>query len=249
MGGGALIGVLRHKGFIPWDDDIDIAMPRPDYDKFLSLRHEFPIGYSLINHMTDKSWQFNFSQFVDEQSEIILHFNEKPRYCKVWIDIFPMDGSPNNKVCRWLHIKHIMILRYLIQIPNLRTQVDKHKVGRSWFEKLIIEVLHHVPIGGLINVDRVLQKMETLLRKYDYDKSNYVGNYLGKYREREIVPRSIWGIGVMLPFENIKVHCPTNYDALLTHIYGDYMKIPPIEQRVSHDVEIIKLRDEFNLCS
>ena len=75
IAGGALIGVMRHKGFIPWDDDIDVSMPRPDYDKFVSLKENFPNGYSLTNHETDKNWQFNFSQFVDDTSEIILHFN------------------------------------------------------------------------------------------------------------------------------------------------------------------------------
>jgi lipopolysaccharide cholinephosphotransferase len=244
IGGGALIGVLRHKGFIPWDDDIDIAMPRPDYDKFISLQNKFPNGYSLTNHDTDKNWQFNFSQFVDDTSEIIVHMNEEPRHCKVWIDIFPMDGTPNNPLLRWLHIKHIMWYRYLIQIPNLRTQVDTHKVGRPWYEKLIIKCLHYLPIGNLINVDKELNNMERSLTKYDYDKSLYVGDMLGKYREKEIVPKSYWGTGVMLPFEDIDVPCPSNYDALLTHIYGNYMQMPPVDQRVSHDIEIIKLRGE-----
>lgn len=244
IAGGALIGVMRHKGFIPWDDDIDVSMPRPDYDKFVSLKENFPNGYSLTNHETDKSWQFNFSQFVDDTSEIILHFNEKPRHCKVWIDIFPLDGTPNNPLHRWLHVKHIMMLRYLIQIPNLRTQVDTHKVGRPWYEKAIIKCLHYLPLGVFVNVDRDLKRMSNSLRKYNYDKSDYVGNLLGKYREKEVVPRSYFGEGVMLPFENIKVPCPSQYDAWLTHIYGDYMMLPPVDQRVGHDVEIIKLRGE-----
>lgn len=247
IAGGALIGVMRHKGFIPWDDDIDISMPRPDYDKFVSLQSEFPKGYSITNHDTDKNWQFNFSQFVDDTSEVIIHFNEEPRHAKVWIDVFPLDGTPNNAIHRWLHIKHIMMLRYLIQIPNIRTQVDTHKVGRPWYEKLIIKCLHYLPIGGLVNVNRDLKRMARSLQKYDYDKSDYVGNLLGKYREKEVVPRSWFGESVLLPFEDIKVPCPTEYHSWLTHIYGDYMKLPPIEQRVSHDVEIIKLRGEDNL--
>lgn len=244
IAGGALIGVMRHKGFVPWDDDIDVVMPRPDYDKFVALKSDYPQGYSLTNHDSDKNWQFNFSQFVDDTSEVVLHFNEKPRHAKVWIDIFPLDGTPNNAIHRWLHIKHIMMLRYLIQIPNIRTQVDTHKVGRPWYEKLIIKCLHYLSVGGLVNVDKDLKRMVNSLRKYNYDKSNYVGNLLGKYREKEVVPRSWFGESVLLPFEDIKVPCPTEYDSWLTRIYGDYMKLPPVEQRVSHDVEIIKLRGE-----
>ena len=65
MIGGSLIGVLRHKGFIPWDDDIDIGMPRKDYDKFVSLQAEYPDGYGLTCHGNTPEWQFNFSQFID----------------------------------------------------------------------------------------------------------------------------------------------------------------------------------------
>ena len=140
MIGGSLIGVLRHKGFIPWDDDIDIGMPRKDYDKFVSLQAEYPDGYGLTCHGNTPEWQFNFSQFIDKEAEIEVLMNELPRKCHVWLDIFPIDGLPANGLRRWFHVKHILMYRYLVQIPNIRTQVDTHKVGRPWHEKLVIRL-------------------------------------------------------------------------------------------------------------
>lgn len=244
MSGGSLIGVMRHKGFIPWDDDIDVVMPRGDYNIFIKLQEEYPKDYFLVNHDADNSWQFNFAQFVDNQSEIIVRMNEKPRKCKIWIDVFPLDGLPKNALFRWVHIKRILLYRYLIQVPNIRTQVDTHKVGRPFYEKCVIKLLHYIPLGNFINVDSVLKKMEKALEKYDYDKSSYVGNMLGKYREREVVPHDYFGQGKAMDFENIKVCCPEKPDLLLKHLYGEYMQLPPEKDRVSHDIEIIKLRGD-----
>ncbi len=244
MSGGSLIGVMRHKGFIPWDDDIDVVMPRKDYNKFVKLQDEYPNDYFIVNHDADKNWQFNFSQFVDDQSEIIVHMNEKPRKCKIWIDVFPLDGLPNNALLRWFHIKRIMMYRYLIQIPNIRTQVDTHKVGRPFYEKCVIKLFHYIPLGRLVKVDSVLKKMQECLEKYDYDGSYFVGNMLGKYREREVVPHDYFGQGKVMDFEDIKVYCPYEPDLLLKHLYGEYMQFPPEKDRVSHDIEIVKLRQQ-----
>lgn len=243
MVGGSLIGTMRHKGFVPWDDDIDIGMPRPDYDKFVNMQDQYPKGYSIMNHTNTPDWHFNFSQFCDDESEIIIHMNEKPRKCKVWIDIFPQDGSPNNKLHRWLHIKRIMMYRHLIQIANLRTQVKKNVETRPWYESLILKILHFVPVGILINSEKLLKKMDKHLRKHNYEGSVFAGNYLGRYREKGILPMKWWAPAVWRDFEDTQVSCPNDTDSLLTHFYGNYMKMPPEEKRISHYAEIVKLRE------
>ena len=168
--------------------------------------------------------------------------NELPRKCHVWLDIFPIDGLPANGLRRWFHVKHILMYRYLVQIPNIRTQVDTHKVGRPWHEKLVIRLLHVIPVSKLVSVDKCLSAMQRVLRKHDFDKSRYAGNMLGKYREREVVMQKWWGEPLKMPFENITVNVPSNADAINRHIYGDYMRWPVEKDRVSHDIKIIKLR-------
>lgn len=243
VSGGALIGVLRHKGFIPWDDDIDIVMPRRDFDEFHKLlEKEMPEGFGICNRYTDKNWHFAMSQFIDLESEIKINLAEQPRIAHVWIDIFPLDGLPFNKAARWFRIKNILMHRYLVQIAHITTQVDAHR-NRPLIEKIVLGFFRVVPVGKLLNTNKILDHLEKLLRETDFYDSDYCGNMLGRYREREVVPTKWFGNPVDGLFEGQSVKIPRKSDKVLTALYGDYMKLPPVEDRVAHNVNIIKCRN------
>lgn len=182
------------------------------------------------------------SQLIDEESEIEIYTAEMPRKCHVWIDIFPLDGLPNNKIHRWLHIKHILMYRYLIQVAHIETQVDAHREGRPWYEKVILKMLQVIPIGKLFSTDKLLKKMDTCLNRYKYDDCNFAGNMLGRYREREAVPKKYFGKPYLMPFENIQVNVPEMSHELQTALYGDYMKLPPESARCGHNIKILSAR-------
>ena len=240
--GGALIGVLRHHGFIPWDDDIDVGMPRKDYEKFLRIMQKHPIkGYGICNRYTNPDWHFAMSQFVDLKSEIMIHLAEQPRKANIWIDVFPLDGLPSNKIHRWFRVKNILFHRYLVQIAFIDTQVDANR-NRPLPEKVILSLCKAIPFGKLINTDKVISHMEKILSSSDFYKSKYAGNMLGRYREREVVPQKYFGTPVIGSFEGIDVKIPEMSHELQTSLYGDYMKLPPVESRVAHNVTIIKCR-------
>ncbi len=240
--GGSVIGILRHGGFIPWDDDIDIGMPRRDHDRLMEiLKTDMPEGYGICNRHTDENWHFNLSQFVDMESEILIHLAQTPRSAHVWLDIFPLDGLPTGKLRRWFHVKNILLHRYLVQIAHVTTQVDAYR-KRPALEKLVLGFCKVIPIGKLIKTDKVLDRMERILRKYDYDESVFVGNMLGRQRENEVVLREQFGTPVQKQFEDILVNIPEKYHELQTHFYGDYMAMPPEEKRESHNVTIVKAR-------
>lgn len=241
--GGALIGVMRHKGFIPWDDDIDIGMPRKDFDRFHKLiKYQMPEGFGICNRDTDKNWHFAMSQFIDKESEIEINLAEKTRKSHIWIDVFPLDGLPDNKIKRWLKVKYILMHRYLVQIAFITTQVDAHRKRPIW-ERAILRFCKVVPIGKLIRTQKVLDHLEKILRKDDFYTSKWCGNMLGRYREKEVVLTEWFGQPKKGEFEGELVNIPLDSDAILKSLYGDYMKLPPEENRVAHGVKVIKCRD------
>ncbi len=245
--GGALIGVLRHGGFIPWDDDIDIGMPRKDYERFLvALDTEMPNGFGICNRFTDKNWHFLMSQFFDQQSEVEIDLASEKRRAHIWIDVFPLDGLPSNSIERWFRIKEILFYRYLIQLANISTQVDAHR-ERPILEQTILKIAKTLPLGKIIDTDKMLDKLEKLLCKTDFYNSQYAGNLLGRYRQREVVPTQYFGTPKQANFEGIMVNIPAMSDELQTALYGDYMEMPPEKDRVAHNIKILRCRnlDEY----
>lgn len=236
VAGGTMIGTMRHKGLIPWDDDIDISMPRNDFERLLKLRKELlPTNYEIHYLDEDKDYYMPFAKLCHKNSSL-WEFEYYPCIFGVYVDIFPMDLVRGGRD----EIKKTMPA-YQQQLNRLRRSLVVYK------NDAILSMLKKCELRKVLGIlrDKYFHPLDpckeiTNFREYETRLSQPGGDYYvcfgGAYGYKEIYDKQWFDASIQKPFEDLMVNVPNGYDAILTQNYGDYMTPPPPEKRMeSHD--------------